>query len=213
MIGLPSHLQSFLPLLLLCWLDVSTSLSISLSAQGNGSSGISSGVPQKASCSEQVVCKAGVLLPVWFPQNISTEETAGRAVIYFSSLLYMFLGVSIIADRFMAAIEVITSQICGHGFHAGELGPGAIVGSAAFNMFVIIGLCVSAIPAEQSRKIKHLRVFFVTAFWSIFAYIWLYLILAVISPGIVETSLATVWLAVTVSATPFLATGFAAGAR
>ncbi|XP_076130600.1 sodium/calcium exchanger 2-like isoform X5 [Alosa pseudoharengus] len=144
----------------------------------------------------------------------------------------MFLGVSIIADRFMAAIEVITSQerevkvtnsngevtltkiriwnetvsnltlmalgssapeillsvieVCGHGFEAGELGPGTIVGSAAFNMFVIIGLCVWAIPNEDSRKIKHLRVFFVTAFWSIFAYIWLYLILAVISPGIVQ---------------------------
>ncbi|XP_071390736.1 sodium/calcium exchanger 2a isoform X5 [Centroberyx affinis] len=144
----------------------------------------------------------------------------------------MFLGVSIIADRFMASIEVITSQekevtitkpngettvttvriwnetvsnltlmalgssapeillsvieVCGHNFHAGELGPGTIVGSAAFNMFVIIGVCVWVIPDGETRKIKHLRVFFVTAFWSIFAYIWLYLILAVISPGVVE---------------------------
>ncbi|XP_060798163.1 sodium/calcium exchanger 2b isoform X2 [Neoarius graeffei] len=146
--------------------------------------------------------------------------------------MYMFLGVSIIADRFMASIEVITSQekevtitmpngettvatvriwnetvsnltlmalgssapeillsvieVCGHGFESGELGPGTIVGSAAFNMFVIIGLCVWVIPKGEVRKIKHLRVFFITAFWSIFAYIWLYLILAIISPGIVE---------------------------
>ncbi|XP_040907291.1 sodium/calcium exchanger 2a isoform X6 [Toxotes jaculatrix] len=146
--------------------------------------------------------------------------------------MYLFLGVSIIADRFMASIEVITSQekevtitkpngettvttvriwnetvsnltlmalgssapeillsvieVCGHNFDAGELGPGTIVGSAAFNMFVIIGLCVWVIPDGESRKIKHLRVFFITAFWSIFAYVWLYLILAVISPGIVE---------------------------
>lgn len=76
--------------------------------------------------------------------------------------------------------------MCGHNFNAGELGPGTIVGSAAFNMFVIIGICVWVIPDGESRKIKHLRVFFITAFWSIFAYIWLYLILAVISPGIVE---------------------------
>ncbi|XP_030626895.1 sodium/calcium exchanger 1a isoform X15 [Chanos chanos] len=147
-------------------------------------------------------------------------------------MFYMFLGVSIIADRFMASIEVITSQereitikkpngekstttvriwnetvsnltlmalgssapeillsvveVCGHNFDAGELGPNTIVGSAAFNMFVIIGLCVSVIPEGDHRKVKHLRVFFVTAFWSIFAYTWLYLILAVISPGIVE---------------------------
>ncbi|XP_038827648.1 sodium/calcium exchanger 1a isoform X15 [Salvelinus namaycush] len=144
----------------------------------------------------------------------------------------MFLGVSIIADRFMASIEVITSQereitikkpngekvtttvhvwnetvsnltlmalgssapeillsvveVCGHNFDAGDLGPNTIVGSAAFNMFVIIGFCVSVIPDGEHRKVKHLRVFFVTATWSIFAYTWLYLILAVISPGIVQ---------------------------
>lgn len=31
-------------------------------------------------------------------------------------------------------------------------------------------------PDGETRKIKHLRVFFVTAAWSIFAYIWLYMI-------------------------------------
>ncbi|XP_055055694.2 sodium/calcium exchanger 2a isoform X2 [Misgurnus anguillicaudatus] len=186
----------------------------------------------KRSCAEKVICQPGILLPVWLPRNPSLAMQTIRAVIYFSTLLYMFLGVSIIADRFMAAIEVITSQekevtmtgangektvmtirvwnetvsnltlmalgssapeillsvieVCGHGFQAGELGPGTIVGSAAFNMFVIIGVCVWVIPDGEVRKIKHLRVFFITAFWSIFAYIWLYLILAVISPGIVQ---------------------------
>ncbi|XP_036976583.1 sodium/calcium exchanger 2a isoform X2 [Acanthopagrus latus] len=191
----------------------------------------------KRTCADIVVCRPGILLPVWMPEKPPVGEQAGRAVIYFVCLMYMFLGVSIIADRFMASIEVITSQekevtitkpngettvttvrvwnetvsnltlmalgssapeillsvieVCGHNFDAGELGPGTIVGSAAFNMFVIIGLCVWVIPEGESRKIKHLRVFFITAFWSIFAYIWLYLILAVISPGIVE-----VWEAV-----------------
>ncbi|XP_026105011.1 sodium/calcium exchanger 2-like isoform X2 [Carassius auratus] len=186
----------------------------------------------KRSCSEKVKCQPGILLPVWLPHDPSLAMQAVRAVIYFAFLLYMFLGVSIIADRFMAAIEVITSQekeitvtgangektvmkvriwnetisnltlmalgssapeillsiieVCGHGFESGELGPGTIVGSAAFNMFVIIGVCVWVIPDGEVRKIKHLRVFFITAFWSIFAYIWLYLIIAVISPGIVQ---------------------------
>lgn len=76
--------------------------------------------------------------------------------------------------------------MCGHGFEAGSLGPNTIVGSAAFNMFVIIALCVYVVPDGETRKIKHLRVFFVTAAWSIFAYIWLYLILSVFSPGEVE---------------------------
>ncbi|MEQ2172838.1 hypothetical protein GOODEAATRI_025461 [Goodea atripinnis] len=82
-------------------------------------------------------------------------------------------------------------QVCGHNFEAGQLGPGTIVGSAAFNMFVIIGICVWVIPNGQSRKIKHLRVFFITAFWSIFAYIWLYLILSVMSPSVVWEALVT----------------------
>ncbi|CDQ57591.1 unnamed protein product [Oncorhynchus mykiss] len=177
-------------------------------------------------------CKVGVILPIWLPENPSFGDKLARATVYFVALFYMFLGVSIIADRFMASIEVITSQereitikkpngekvtttvhvwnetvsnltlmalgssapeillsvveVCGHNFDAGDLGPNTIVGSAAFNMFVIIGLCVSVIPDGEHRKVKHLRVFFVTATWSIFAYTWLYLILAVISPGIVQ---------------------------
>ncbi|XP_071396324.1 sodium/calcium exchanger 2-like isoform X1 [Centroberyx affinis] len=187
---------------------------------------------KRQKCEEVAVCRPGILLPVWKPNRPGLGDQVARAVVYFVSLMYMFLGVSIIADRFMASIEVITSQekevtitmpngetsvatvriwnetvsnltlmalgssapeillsvieVCGHKFKAGELGPGTIVGSAAFNMFVIIGLCVWVIPDGESRKIKHLRVFFITAFWSIFAYIWLYLILSVISPGVVE---------------------------
>uniref|UniRef100_A0A8C6TYE6 Solute carrier family 8 member 4b n=1 Tax=Neogobius melanostomus TaxID=47308 RepID=A0A8C6TYE6_9GOBI len=184
-----------------------------------------------------VWCFPGVVLPVWNPQNPSVGDKVARAIVYFVALIYMFLGMSIIADRFMSSIEVITSQekeitikrpngetttatvriwnetvsnltlmalgssapeillsvieVCGHNFEAGSLGPSTIVGSAAFNMFVIIALCVYVVPDGETRKIKHLRVFFVTAAWSIFAYIWLYLILSVISPGEVE-----VWEAV-----------------
>ncbi|XP_033833334.1 sodium/calcium exchanger 2b [Periophthalmus magnuspinnatus] len=191
-----------------------------------------SSFPWKDKCDEETVCRPGILLPVWEPADPGLGQKVARAVVYFVSLMYMFMGVSIIADRFMASIEVITSQekevtitlpngetslatvriwnetvsnltlmalgssapeillsvieVCGHEFKAGELGPGTIVGSAAFNMFVIIAICVWTIPNGESRKIKHLRVFFITAFWSIFAYIWLYLILSVISPGEVQ---------------------------
>ncbi|MEQ2173081.1 hypothetical protein GOODEAATRI_027988, partial [Goodea atripinnis] len=64
----------------------------------------------KRTCTGVVVCKPGILLPVWLPLNPPVEEQTGRAIIYFLSLMYIFLGVSIIADRFMASIEVITSQ-------------------------------------------------------------------------------------------------------
>lgn len=186
----------------------------------------------KTECSKPEQCAKGVVLPIWEPQNPSFGDKVARATVYFVALVYMFLGVSIIADRFMASIEVITSQekeitikkpngetttttvriwnetvsnltlmalgssapeillsvieVIGHKFEAGTLGPSTIVGSAAFNMFVIIGLCVYVVPDGEVRKVKHLRVFFVTASWSIFAYIWLYLILSVISPGVVQ---------------------------
>lgn len=202
------------------------------SAAGGHAANGSLGNQTKPKCGGSTECKEGVILPVWMPENPPFSERLARATIYFVGLAYMFLGVSIIADRFMASIEVITSQerqitikkpngekitttvrvwnetvsnltlmalgssapeillsvveVCGHNFDAGELGPNTIVGSAAFNMFVIIGLCVSVIPDGETRKVKHLRVFFVTAAWSVFAYTWLYLILAVISPGVVQ---------------------------
>ncbi|XP_022241303.1 sodium/calcium exchanger 1-like isoform X2 [Limulus polyphemus] len=178
-------------------------------------------------------CKNGLIIPLWLPNhNLSTGDIIARGLVYFLGLCYMFVGISIIADRFMASIEVITSkekdvvikkpngekhtisvriwnetvsnltlmalgssapeillsiiEVYGQNFQAGELGPGTIVGSAAFNMFVIIGLCVYVIPNNESRRIKHLPVFFVTMIWSIFAYVWLYLILTWSSYGVIE---------------------------
>uniref|UniRef100_A0A670KD80 Solute carrier family 8 member A1 n=1 Tax=Podarcis muralis TaxID=64176 RepID=A0A670KD80_PODMU len=192
----------------------------------------SENVSKEDPCTGTYFCKKGVILPIWEPQDPSFGDKIARATVYFVAMVYMFLGVSIIADRFMSSIEVITSQereitikkpngettkttvrvwnetvsnltlmalgssapeillsvieVCGHGFTAGDLGPSTIVGSAAFNMFVIIAICVYVVPDGEVRKIKHLRVFFVTAAWSIFAYTWLYLILSVISPGVVD---------------------------
>merc|ERR1719277_2788934 len=149
-------------------------------------------------------------------------------------MLYLFIGVAIVSDKFMESIEMITAQekemsitnpktgksqvvivkvwnetvanltlmalgssapeimlsvieIWAKSFKAGDLGPGTIVGSAAFNLFMIIGLCMYVIPDDEVRKIKHLRVFLVTATWSVFAYIWLYVILGFISYGKVES--------------------------
>merc|ERR1712123_450928 len=73
-----------------------------------------------------------------------------------------------------SAPEIMLSviEIFAKGFKAGDLGPGTIVGSAAFNLFMIIGLCMYVIPDDEVRKIKHLRVFIITATWSVFAYVY-----------------------------------------
>jgi solute carrier family 8 (sodium/calcium exchanger) len=81
--------------------------------------------------------------------------------------------------------EILLSiiEICGNKFKAGELGPGTIVGSAAYNLLMISALCVLAIKNGDVRRIKNYKVFVVTALWSIFAYMWLYLVLVVFSPN------------------------------
>lgn len=180
-----------------------------------------------------IKCVDGMMLSVWLPaENLTIGDKFKRGFVYFCMLAYLFIGVSIVSDRFMAAIEVITSkekevtirkpdgstqivvvrvwnetvanltlmalgssapeillsiiEIVAKNFNAGDLGPGTIVGSAAYNLFVIIAICVLVVPNNEVRRIKHLRVFFVTATWSVFAYIWLYLILDYITPGVVD---------------------------
>ena len=96
---------------------------------------------------------------------------------YYESLCYL---------KLFELTTVFTSSITVNNFSAGDLGPGTIVGSAAFNLFVIIGLCMYVIPSTEVRQVKHLGVFFVTATWSVLAYVWLYLIIAQISPGEVQ---------------------------
>lgn len=192
-----------------------------------------SGSSPQANQTKQSECKSGLILPRWPGyDNLSLGDRISRGLVYFLALCYMFVGVAIVADRFMAAIEVITSQekevtikkpngetqtvtvriwnetvanltlmalgssapeillsiieIIGAGFEAGELGPGTIVGSAAFNLFIIIGLCVYVVPSNECRRIKHLRVFFITATWSVFAYVWLYIILSCSSPRVID---------------------------
>ena len=173
----------------------------------------------------------GLLLPIVFEDTWSVWF---RIAIYLIGLLYSFLGVSIVADIFMCAIEKITSktkkvylssttpggsrqavevqvwnatvanltlmalgssapeillsiiEIVGNSFEAGELGPGTIVGSAAFNLMVISAVCVSGIPKDETRRIELIGVFAVTSFFSVFAYLWLIIILKASSPDVVD---------------------------
>jgi Ca2+/Na+ antiporter len=72
----------------------------------------------------------------------------------------------------------------------GELGASTIVGSAAFNLLVITAACVYAVTEENDidperdesvprgyKKIYDMGVFTWTATVSIFAYVWLYIVL------------------------------------
>lgn len=184
------------------------------------------GFCQKFKCSAR-----GIILPFGIEACMSIPL---RAVLYFIFLLYLFLGIAIIADIFMSAIETITSkqrkikypdpenqnkyievnvriwndtvanltlmalgssspeillsiiEIIGNRFEAGELGPGTIVGSAAYNLLMISALCISAINAPETRRIKLYSVFMVTSFFGFFAYIWMFIVLSVVSKDVVD---------------------------
>ncbi|CAF1391753.1 unnamed protein product, partial [Adineta steineri] len=181
---------------------------------------------QKFKCSAR-----GLLLPFGIEACMPIKL---RAVLYFIFLLYLFLGIAIIADIFMSSIETITSkrrkirypdpgekdkyltvevrtwndtvanltlmalgssspeillsiiEIVGNRFEAGELGPGTIVGSAAYNLLMISALCISAIKAPETRKVKLYSVFMITSFFGFFAYIWMFIVLSVISKDVVD---------------------------
>lgn len=66
-----------------------------------------------------------------------------------------------------------------------ELGPQTIVGSASFNLLIISGVSIIAVK-EEFKQIKMVGVFVSTALFSSWAYIWFFMVLVIISPGVVE---------------------------
>lgn len=169
----------------------------------------------------------GLFLP--FGSSEHTWDPAVQGILYLVGLLWCFLGVAIVADIFMGAIETITSkkkrvvstetgrkvtvmvwnntvanltlmalgssapeillsviELMSGEFYSGALGPSTIVGSAAFNLLFISAVCVASIPTGETRFIKDVPVFAVTASFSVFAYIWLVIILQYSSQDVVE---------------------------
>lgn len=117
-----------------------------------------------------------------------------------ANLTLMALGSSA-PEILLSVIETVSNL----GSKPGELGPSTIVGSAAFNLLVISAVSVVAVnkdnapnilestgqqdpdqPPPGIKKINDMGVFGITAVASVFAYVWLFLVLAVISKGVVE---------------------------
>eukprot|EP00850_Spirogloea_muscicola_P006318 SM000030S11327 [mRNA] locus=s30:107720:110476:- [translate_table: standard] len=59
----------------------------------------------------------------------------------------------------------------------GGLGPGTIVGGAAFNLFPILAVCVLVPKKGTVKRITNYGVFVVELLWSLWAYLWLLIIL------------------------------------
>merc|ERR1719382_2422771 len=102
-----------------------------------------------------------------------------------ATLTLMALGSSA-PEIFLSVIDIVKKR-----FHFGALGPSTIVGSAAFNLLVIIAVCVFIIPTGEHRQIDNRPAFYITAIFSLGAYMWMAFILTHASPNIVD-----VWEAV-----------------
>ena len=169
-------------------------------------------------------------LPITVP-GTSLMGDLFMGIVYILILFWFFLGIAIVAEIFMEAIEQITSKsvlenvvdekgnvlqiekmfwnptianltLMALGSSAPEiilstagvgldiegvpsdLGPMAIVGSAAFNLLVISAVSILAVGTEEPPKIiLDYGVFVVTAVASIWAYVWFYLVLVILTPG------------------------------
>ncbi|EPS70794.1 hypothetical protein M569_03962, partial [Genlisea aurea] len=69
--------------------------------------------------------------------------------------------------------------------YAGGLGPGTLVGSAAFDLFPIHAVCVVVPRAGELKKVSDIGLWLVELLWSFWAYIWLYIILEVWTPKVI----------------------------
>jgi solute carrier family 8 (sodium/calcium exchanger) len=67
-----------------------------------------------------------------------------------------------------------------------SLGVFTIIGSAAFNLFIITSICIISVPSPDVKFIKEFGVFLTTTFYSIFAYVWMLIVVQYISPGVIE---------------------------
>ena len=102
-----------------------------------------------------------VNVPVWNPT--------------IANLTLMALGSSA-PEILLNVIQTVSTR----GEPASDLGPFTIVGSAAFNLLVISAASIMAV--DEVKAIDDMGVFATTAVFSIFAYFWLLVVLAVSTP-------------------------------
>lgn len=106
-----------------------------------------------------------------------------------ANLTLMALGSSA-PEILLSVIETVGTL----GETPGELGPSTIVGSAAFNLMVISGISILAVD-DGVKKIYDTGVFAITAVSSLWAYIWLLIVLVIWTPDHVSLAEAILTIA------------------
>ena len=101
-----------------------------------------------------------------------------------ANLTLMALGSS--APEILLAVIETVSNLGDNENVKDSLGTFTIIGSAAFNLLIITGLCIYSVPSPQVKSVLEFGVFMVTAVWSILAYVWMLMVVKYISPGEIE---------------------------
>ncbi|XP_033124004.1 sodium/calcium exchanger 2-like isoform X2 [Anneissia japonica] len=131
-------------------------------------------------CSIEVITSKKKTVVRWDAEKNTRTE---REVLVWNetvaNLTLMALGSS--APEILLAVVETISTISDIG-NKDSLGTFTIIGSAAFNLLMITAVCIASVPSPETKKVKDFGVFMLTAVWSIFAYIWLLIVLLWITP-------------------------------
>lgn len=90
---------------------------------------------------------------------------------------------STLPETFLSFMSIATQSGLSTGV-AAEIGPMALLGSAAFNLLAVSGISIAA--TAQSKSITRVNVFLVTAAFAALALVWLFVALVVITPGYIS---------------------------
>ena len=102
------------------------------------------------------------------------------------------LGISsTLPEIFLSFMSVFTSST-GQTMVPSELGPSALIGSAAFNLLITSAVSMAAV--SKFRMITETNLFMMMATFSALAFLWLFIVLLVISPGVISVTEAVVTL-------------------
>jgi len=109
-----------------------------------------------------------------------------------NKVIFVKIWNSAVANMFMAAgslapvICVAIMDIIARNYQSGDIGPGTIIGSVAFNLLVSIGVAISVVPINQVKKVQNMWDYLVLGVCSVALFVWIDICLSFMSYGYIE---------------------------
>ena len=136
-------------------------------------------------CSIEIITSKRRTIVRWDEER---QERVEREVLVWNAtvanLTLMAFGSS--APEIMLAVVITLTNLGKDTSNDDGLGTFTIIGSAAFNLLIITAICIVSVPTPDVKRIQEVGVFMLTSAWSIFAYLWMLIVLVAISPNVIE---------------------------